>query len=246
MKADLTRDAAPLTSAEGFRTTHSWRPTALVRGGGTVVFAAGYPGYGRSDGYLVRWDTATGGTTQHADPVPGYSVVALARSGDTLAMGTSVRLGQGVKITGTGGLVAVWDAAAGAVKRTYRVAEGQVAVDNLAYTASGLVLGAARNEVGKPGLAQVFTLDTESGRVTRLRNTEAGELLYGTLVPGPDGAFWAVAQNGVVRIDLENGRVSLAERAVDKVTAAGAYVRGALVYACGPLVFRYVVPVGSP
>lgn len=241
MIADLGQPLATLTPGDGYRTQSSWRPTALTQTDAGTVFAAGYPGYGVAESFLIRWDVESNLSKTYRAVSPGFSVVSVAALGGRLALGTSVRLGQGVKFAESKGQVLIWDVGQERVTDQFTVLEGQVAVDNLVFTPSGLILGAGRNEAGG-GAARVFTLDPGTGEVSVLSTPDVGALLYGTLAPGRTGEYWAVAENGVVRIDLARMRGELVSRSNGKVTAAGAFVKGAIYYSCGPMSYRYALP----
>ena len=210
-----------------------WRPMSMTAGPQGKIYIGATAGYGKLNGPLTAWDTATNEVEQF-ELYPDQSVVSVTVAGNLVVGGTGIAGGGGSHPTANEARLFAWN-----TQTKTRVFDGPAvpkatSITDLVTGPNGLVYGIGGNSL--------FVFDPATLRVIFRSPLPFSGQPYSSMGVGPDGKLWGLATAGIFNVSPDTNEVALVAQSPEQVTAGFGMDTKAIYFAAGPNVYRYSLP----
>jgi hypothetical protein len=217
------------------------RPRAMVAGPHGRIYVGGYPDYGHLGGAIGVFDPAKNEKRVYRQVIQNQSIASLAyiEALDLLVAGSSVRGGSGTRALEKDAKLILWDPKEETkVFEIVPVPEART-ISSLAVTREGIVYGITEKE-------KVFVFDPKKREIRKVFDIGFKKPVEISLLPGPDGKLYGLAEEAIFLIDPKDDRVSLLAKPTALITSGMAILGRKIYYGSGPNLYEFEIPESRP
>ncbi len=217
-----------------------YRPRTVVAGPHGRIYVGGYPDYGHLGGAIGVFDPGTHEKRVYRHVIQNQSIASLAyiETLDLFAAGSSVRGGSGTYAVEKDAKLMLWDPKE--EKKVFEIVPvpGARTILSLAATPEGMIYGITEKE-------KVFVFDARKREIRKVFDLGFQKPVEISLLPGPDGKLYGLAEEAIFSIDPKDDRISLLAKPATSINSGMAILGRKIYYGSGANLYEFEIPVNA-